>query len=173
MSDTSPGDTGGPDDKAAWAFEQDLGPSEPRPDDTPRISLHLARRLRDAGLIWRPAEGDRFVIPDRDLDDEVFWISPMSVDVRSGPAGRLITFNGAVEWALDAIEQTEAVWLPTEAQLRRYIDDCLLALRRTPEGYRCEVEIAGTTRSFSQPSAPDAYAHALLARLEHSSDPSP
>lgn len=150
----------------AWARETDLGPSEPRPDDAPRLSDDLALRLHDAGLAWQPAEGDRFVIPDRDLDDQVFSISPMSVDVRTGPAGRLITFNGAVEWALDAIEHHEVVWLPTETQLRERLADRLLALVRTSDGYRCEIEVEGRRWTFADHNAVEVYGRALLAVLE-------
>lgn len=67
------------------------------------ISIELARRLRDAGLRWQPDDGDRFVIPDRNLDNRVFSISEMTVDVRGVPGGPLITFNGTVEWALDSV----------------------------------------------------------------------
>ena len=38
------------------------------------IPLELARQLREAGLVWKPEPGDRFVVPDRDLD-EVFVLS--------------------------------------------------------------------------------------------------
>ena len=152
-----------------WTQEADLGPSEPQRDDGPRISNGLARRLRDAGLVWRPTEGDRFVIPDRGLDDHVFSLSPMSVDVRSGPAGRLITFNGAVEWALDSIEHHEAIWLPSETQLRERLADHLLALVRTTDGYRCEIEVAGERRSFADTNAVEAYGWALLALLGEAS----
>ena len=31
------------------------------------ISLETARRLKEAGLEWVPANGDQFVIPDRDM----------------------------------------------------------------------------------------------------------
>ncbi len=82
------------------------------------ITIELARQLRDAGLEWLPAEGDRFIIPDRDLEEHVFSISEMTVEVRRFASESQISFNGAVEWALDSIEQGEVVWLPSEAQLR-------------------------------------------------------
>ena len=53
------------------------------------ISVDLARSLRDAGLRWSPAAGDRFVVADRNMDDEVFVLSDMTVEVRtSSPPGR-------------------------------------------------------------------------------------
>ena len=39
------------------------------------VTVELARRLRDAGLRWQPQRGDAFVIPDRDMDDDVFVLS--------------------------------------------------------------------------------------------------
>ncbi|WP_267460854.1 hypothetical protein [Pseudonocardia abyssalis] len=37
------------------------------------ISLDLAHRLRAAGLPWAPTSGDRFVIADRGMDEQV-WV---------------------------------------------------------------------------------------------------
>jgi hypothetical protein len=98
------------------------------------ISLDLARRLHEAGLEWTPAEGDRFVLPDRDLDGRVFTISEMVVEVRRSPVGSLIAFNGTTEWALDSIEQATAIWLPRESQLREALGDAMLSLARVDEG---------------------------------------
>ncbi|MCP4966077.1 MAG: hypothetical protein GY926_12685 [bacterium] len=72
------------------------------------ISIELAQKLRDAGLEWLPTEGDSFMIPDRDLEDHVFTISEETVEVHRLTAGKRISFNGAVEWALDSIMHTEA-----------------------------------------------------------------
>ena len=36
------------------------------------ITRELAETLAAAGLVWEPASGDRFLVPDRDLDEEVF-----------------------------------------------------------------------------------------------------
>ena len=80
------------------------------------ISVELATVLRDGGLEWRPALYDIFFIPDRGLDDRVFVLSDMTVDVQHLAGGAAITFNGAVEWSLDSILHGEVVWLPTEAQ---------------------------------------------------------
>ena len=41
------------------------------------ISLDLARQLRDSGMGWMPPDGDRFVIPDRGIEDRVFSICEM------------------------------------------------------------------------------------------------
>jgi hypothetical protein len=87
-------------------------------DDRGVISVNLAISLRDAGVTWRPAPGDHFVIPDRDLDDQTFVLSDMIVQVYELPKATVIGFNGTTEWALDDIERDEAIWLPREDQLR-------------------------------------------------------
>ena len=76
------------------------------------ISLDLARRLHVAGLAWSPRNGDRFWLPERELDQTVFIVSDMVVEVRDAPGGRVLAFNGTTEWALDSVEMHEAVWLP-------------------------------------------------------------
>ena len=43
------------------------------------ITRQLAVELAARGLPWHPAAGDRFHVPDRDLDDEVFVVSGMSI----------------------------------------------------------------------------------------------
>jgi len=85
------------------------------------ISLDLAHRLRVAGMAWTPADGDRFIVPNRDMDGDVFVISSMVVEVREIPAGRIVAFNGTTEWALDSVDATSVLWLPREAQLREYL----------------------------------------------------
>jgi hypothetical protein len=129
------------------------------------LSLSTARRLRDAGLPWTPQDGDRFVLPDRDMDDEVFTISEMVVEVRAAPAGHLIAFNGTTEWALDAIEQAEAIWLPNETQLREALGTALLSLVRAEDGWRCTVQLDRQLLEVAAGTAEEAYADALLRRL--------
>ena len=130
------------------------------------IPLHLARQLRDAGLQWEPAEGDRFVLPDRGMDEEVFTISRMVVEVRMAPIGQVIAFNGTTEWALDAVEQAEAVWLPREQQLREALGDALLSLVSTDDGWRCTTRVDGQLAEAEAGTADEAYAQALLGVLE-------
>lgn len=131
------------------------------------ISLSTARRLRDAGLPWVPDDGDRFFLPDRDMDDEVFRISEMVVEVRDAPVGRLIAFNGTTEWALDAVEQAEAIWVPNETQLRERLGDALLSLVRAEDGWRCTVQVGRQLLEVAAGHAEEAYADALLRLLEH------
>lgn len=131
------------------------------------ISTDLAMRLRDSGLEWVPREGDKFAIPERGLDGEVFTVSEMTIEVRQVVGGRRISFNGAVEWALDSIMQSEAIWLPTESQLRDRLGSTFRYLRGTPGGYVCGVELDGQPREFTAPDPADAYALALLELLAH------
>jgi hypothetical protein len=136
------------------------------------ISIELARSLRDAGLPWTPASGDRFVIPDRDLDGQVFAISEMTIDIRSSPSGQLIAFNGTVEWALDAILQREVVWLPSEGQLREQLGERFIALERDGDVLRCVVDFDGHSVEYRDANAANAYGRAVLHRLLHdSADP--
>jgi hypothetical protein len=129
------------------------------------IGVQLAQQLREAGLTWKPALGDRFAIPDRDLDDEVFVLSNMTVEVHSLPEGRVIGFNGTTEWALDDVELDETVWLPREDQLRELLGGTFRTLRRGPAGYEVLVDLLGEERTFAAETVEAAYAGALLHLL--------
>ena len=129
------------------------------------IGIQLARRLRHAGLEWKPASGDRFAIPDRDLDDEVFVLSHMTIEVHTMPEGRVIGFNGTTEWALDDVELDETIWLPREDQLRELLGGTFRTLRRDTDGYAVDVELLGESRTFDGRTAEEAYAGALLHLL--------
>lgn len=131
------------------------------------IPLALAHQLAAAGLAWEPSRGDCFVLPHRDMDDQVFVLSDMTIEVHQFPAGEVIGFNGTVEWALDSIERHEALWLPREDQLRAALGDQFVALTLTPEGYRCDL----ATSSHPADTAAEAYAEALLALLRTGSTP--
>ncbi len=147
-----------------WVDDRALGGSRSGPEQ-PHVSPPLARRLREAGLVWTPANGDRFVIPERDLEEHVFLISPMSVEVRESPSGLLLTFNGAVEWALDAIVVGEAVWLPSEGQARERLGAAFAGLEAHEDGHRCTVATTAGPASFDAAEPADAYARALLHLL--------
>jgi hypothetical protein len=129
------------------------------------IGVELAQLLREAGLTWKPAPGDRFAIPDRDLDDQVFVLSNMTIEVYSVPDGRVIGFNGTTEWALDDVEIDEALWLPREDQLRELLGGTFRALRRSAAGYDVETTLLGAERTVTAPSVEEAYAAALLHLL--------
>jgi hypothetical protein len=84
-----------------------------------------------------------------------------------------VAFQGASEWALDSLIATEAVWIPSEAQLRESLEAILLAAGR-PElrltsslsGYTCEFILDGQRHSFQTDDAAESYAQALLFVLK-------
>ena len=127
------------------------------------IPFELALRLREAGLAWKPAAGDRFTIPDRGLDDDVFVLSHMTIEVHELPHGPVIGFNGTVEWALDDVAQDEAVWLPREDQLRELLGAGFRTLERAGDRYRVVVD----DEVFEAGGAEEAYGTALLRSMEH------
>jgi hypothetical protein len=130
------------------------------------ITLELATRLRDAGLVWTPASGDRFAIPDRDLDGQVFVVSEMTIDTQELPTGAVMKFNGTTEWALDSIAQDEVIWLPHEAQLRDLIGPAFRRLEPAGSGYAVEaVARDGSPIRELDVDAERAYARVLLALL--------
>ena len=131
------------------------------------ISVDLARQLRDNGLQWRPARYDVFFIPDRNLDDRVFVLADMMIDVQPLAGEAAITFNGAVEWSLDSILHGHVVWLPTEAQLRSLIGERLVALTRDAGEYICAVDVGDEIAEYSDAGASNAYGRAVLALLEN------
>jgi hypothetical protein len=126
------------------------------------ISVELARRLRDGGLRWEPASGDRFVVADRDMDGEIFTISDMTVEVHTFPTEQVIGFNGTVEWALDSVEMQQSVWLPNEAQLRERLGGTFRRLEPAEAGYRVVLDVAGREVSAEHADAGEAYGLALL-----------
>ena len=134
------------------------------------IDIDLARRLRVAGLQWWPTERDLFVIPDRQMDTQIFVISQLTALVQLLNGHPAITFHGSSEWALDYVLLTDTVWLPSESQLREALafligPDGALRLDRTPGGYRCQISYLERMLEFDAASAEDAYGLALLHAL--------
>ncbi len=115
--------------------------------------MPLARRLRDGGLRWEPAPGDRFVVADRNMDDEVFTVSEMTIEVHESPIGKVIGFNGTVEWALDSVTQPQTVWLPGEEQLRELLGGTFARLERDGAHWTVHLEVAGRTHGITHASA--------------------
>jgi hypothetical protein len=132
------------------------------------ISLETARLLRDAGLRWVPASGDRFVVVDRGMDDEVFVLSNMTVEVHKLEHGQVIGFNGTTEWALDSVEDRDAVWLPRENQLRELLGGTFRSLDRVNEDWRVLLEINSMPVQVRHSDAEQAYALGLLQLISHS-----
>jgi len=133
------------------------------------ISLDTALELKGAGLVWIPQNLDFFAIPDRNMDDRVFVISDLLVTVDILQGMQVVSFQGASEWALDYLVTTDAVWIPSETQLRQALEAAILSLGR-PEvkmtsslhGYRCEFDLHGKSMSFQAEDVSELYAGALL-----------
>lgn len=136
------------------------------PQDGGVLSVELARALRDAGLQWTPARGDSFVMPDRGMDSDVFVLSDLTIEVQHFPTGPVIGFNGTTEWALDSIEQSDALWVPAEHQLRERLGDAFAGLTPTGVGYRVALRVDGATTGYDGPHPAEAYALALLHLLK-------
>lgn len=151
----------------------------------PMISEHLATALRDAGLRWQPAAGDRFVIPQPELAGELFTLSEMTIEAREYPTGTILGFNGTTEWAMDSVAQEDALWMPREDQLRDKLGGTFVSLTRTPAthgAHAAEDGGSGATWSVTTstpsgdeavhraPTAADAYALALLALIDRALD---
>jgi hypothetical protein len=126
------------------------------------ISVPLALRLRDAGLRWTPARGDRFIIPDRGMDTEVFVLSDMTVEVHEFPTGPVIGFNGTVEWALDSVDVPSALWLPDEPALRERLGGTFVSLRRDGVRFAVELQVVGQRVVVESGDPAEAYGLALL-----------
>jgi hypothetical protein len=112
------------------------------------VSLSTAKKLKKAGLEWKPATNDFFAIPDRGFDDKIFVISDMFAYVEKLRGRLAVTFHGMAEWALDYIMVADLIWLPTEAQLREELEKLLpadgkpaLNLTSTPDGYICQIRL--------------------------------
>ncbi len=131
------------------------------------ITIELARALRDAGVRWSPASGDRFIVADRDMDEDVFTVSEMTIGIQHVESDQVLAFNGTTEWALDAVSMHSALWLPGEAQLRELLGGAFHALRRDGERWSVEYEVGGAQRTATDDDAADAYGHALLDLARH------
>ncbi|KTR75704.1 pilus assembly protein CpaE [Microbacterium oxydans] len=137
------------------------------------ITRELAVALRDTGLIWHPADGDRFQLdlPDDvelEAEADVFTVSEMTIEARQTPSGTDLAFNGKTEWALDAVTLADAVWLPREDQLRDLLRGTFRSLVRLEDSFRVEIEIGGEPLAFEHPDPSEAYGRALLDLISRS-----
>lgn len=133
------------------------------------ISTELAVSLRAAGLVWHPRSGDRFQLDEPEFEADVFTVSEMTIEPREYPTGKILSFNGTTEWALDSVALEDALWLPREDQLREMLRGTFRSLRRLADTHAVEIEIDGVRKVFEHPEPADAYALAvleLLRRLE-------
>ncbi|HIZ35002.1 MAG TPA: pilus assembly protein CpaE [Candidatus Ruania gallistercoris] len=127
------------------------------------ISDALAHELRNAGVRWDPAPGDRFRIQAEALGEDVFILSHMVIEPRTYPTGTVLHFNGTTEWALDSVAKEDALWLPREDQLRELLGGTFVRMERASEEFSVQTAATeGEVQSFTAPDVEDAYAHALL-----------
>jgi len=129
------------------------------------VTVDLALQLRSAGLRWAPARGDRFVLPGRGMDDDIFVLSDMTVEVHEFPGGSVIGFNGVTEWALDSVDQGEALWLPAEDQLRRLLGGLFVRLEAVAGEFQVTLRMPDGEQQFTAVDPAHAYGEALLAVL--------
>lgn len=138
------------------------------------LSLEIALSLKKNGLIWNPQLHDFFALPDTELADRVFVVSDMTIDVQKLLGSQMITFNGALEWSLDYVFTADAVWVPTESQLRRLLQEYLLTevqpvieLASWLNQTHCKIRFHGQWLNFTASDASDAYGKALDYVLQH------
>lgn len=78
-----------------------------------------ARRLRAAGLVWRPQMGDWCVMlaaAEISGEDAGIWLV---IDAEA--SGTLTVVDGAARWSARRIVANEALWLPTCGQLKGWL----------------------------------------------------
>lgn len=128
------------------------------------ISIGSARALASTGLTWDPARGDRFVIADRDMDDDVFVLSDMTIETHDYRTGRVIGFNGTTEWALDSVDADDVLWLPGEGSMRALLGPAFVRLESAGlAGWSVTVVVTeGGETTVTDTDAEEAYALALL-----------
>ncbi len=114
---------------------------------------------------WSPTSGDRFVVPDREMDGDVFVISDMTVEVQELFDRSVIGFNGTTEWALDSLEVDDVVWLPREEQLRLLLGRRFCRLEVSSDAATVTVRVGGQQLAVDDPDVECAYAKALLEML--------
>jgi hypothetical protein len=129
------------------------------------LSIDLARRLMDSGLVWSPMPGDRFVVDRPGVGDDVFYLADMTVELHEFVGGSVIGFNGVTEWALDSVALEETLWLPREDQLRAVLGHDFVGLGMSAEGYAVVALVDGAPRTFTHRDAEEAYGQAVLAVL--------
>jgi len=127
------------------------------------ISDELARALRDAGVRWEPASGDRFRIDKQALTGETFTVSEMVIEEHRHEQGNFFGFNGTTEWALDSVPTADTLWLPREDQLRELLGAAFVSLSRDGAQYLVTAQVEGHEPIAGRADhAADAYALALL-----------
>lgn len=138
------------------------------------LNLSLAQELKNAGLDWDPQLRDFFAVPDRSMDDEIFVVNLMTVTIIRMHGRPVVAFHGVLESPLDYIDLSEAVWMPSETQLRNLLETRLvgeerpaLRLTSTVDGYRCQVKWQDESLVFEGFTVDEVYGRALLHVLQH------
>lgn len=127
------------------------------------ITRELAEQLLQFAPRWKPSSGDRFIIPNRDMDDTVFVISDMTIESEDVPSGQVIKFNGTTEWALDSISQEDTLWLPREDQLRAMLGRAFHRMEALDGGFAVVLKDGSRHVDID---AERAYARAAIAHLK-------
>lgn len=126
------------------------------------LALSLALRLKEAGLQWRPAPGDRFAVTRTEMLDDTFYLADMVIEARELDSGTIFAFNGTTEWALDSVAQEFTVWIPSEGQLRAALGERFASLERGEDGFTVTLRDG---RRFEDSDPENAYGSALLGAL--------
>jgi hypothetical protein len=136
------------------------------------LSVELACALRDAGLRWKPARGDRFAVREPEMASETFVLSDMTIEVQNLPNGdRVIGFNGTTEWALDSVDQSKTVWIPRETQIRELLGRTFRGLTRRDDGqWTVAIVVNSQPMVFADDDPEVAYAEALLHLIRRGLD---
>lgn len=129
------------------------------------LDLTLALELRDAGLTWHPEPGDRFMVTNVEMLDDLFHLADMVIEARKLDTGTIFAFNGTTEWALDSVDQTKTVWFPAEGQLRVLLGGAFAALERRDGEFVVSLDDG---RQFRDRDPENAYGRALLDQLKAS-----
>jgi hypothetical protein len=133
------------------------------------ISRELAVALREAGVRWIPASGDRFSLLGPSFEGDIFTLSDMTIEAQGPPEARVLGFNGTTEWALDSVGLEDALWLPREDQLRQLMGATFVGLRvadPAEDGFVLTVRLPPRQdEEIEAETAADAYALGVLARI--------
>ncbi|MFW6597475.1 pilus assembly protein CpaE [Propionibacteriaceae bacterium Y2011] len=129
------------------------------------ITEVLARRLADLGLTWQPAPGDRFVVDNPELVEQVLHLADMTIESHQLDTGTIFTFNGTTEWALDSVAKENTLWLPREDQLRQALGDSFRSLSRQGGRWVVDIQVDGDLATATDADVECAYARALIRVL--------
>jgi hypothetical protein len=105
------------------------------------------------------------------MDGEVFVLSDMTVEVHRLGDRKVIGFNGTTEWALDSVDDQDALWLPRESQLRELLAGTFRQLSRDGSQWQVQLEVGGRPISAGHDDPEEAYGLALLQLVTGEPEP--